>query len=105
MSEKGYTTMRDVEVELGWENLREKMLAERLTIKYRMGGRWFWASSPPMNAFDNCMEVSRIYALPGVSRIMVYNAEGECIDRYCKAYWRREDKETDRVCRSLRGSD
>jgi len=105
MSEKDYTTFNDHLIELGWEHLREEMLAERLTITYRMGGRWFKASSPPMNAFDNCMEVSRIYALPGVSRIMVYNAEGECIDRYCKADWRREDKETDRVCRSFWGSD
>ncbi|HYT42738.1 MAG TPA: hypothetical protein VEP90_10345 [Methylomirabilota bacterium] len=85
-----------------WETLEaatitnKEMLATRQTIKYRIGGRWFKASSPPMNAYKSCIEVSRIYALPGVSKVIVYDENGKTVEIWNKAYWRREDRVTDR---------
>jgi hypothetical protein len=89
-------TWADVKHELGLDHLREQMLAERITIRYKMGKRWFKACAPPLNAFEACIEVSRIYNLPGVSHVISYDENGEQCENWKKSFWRQDTKQTHR---------
>lgn len=70
-------------------------------IKYKMGKRWFRDSCGLISYKDSWLEVSRLWAISSISRVYVYSEDGEPQEFWCKAELRREDKETDRICRVI----
>ena len=70
-------------------------------IKYKYGRRWFNSSRGVIPYIDSIIEVSRLWSLSGVSRIIVSTLDGEQRDNWGKAESRREDKDTYRTIKEL----